>query len=219
VADVIHQTPPPISASKIITAETTEAETTGAETAGAEATGATTEAEAAVAETGTTEDPNLETTLDDIDNILLRMAEEAAVVAVNTATEKGKEQMEDILEEENFNFQDILGQELTDAEKEELKKYAISCGYKPGSLLFGGVNEGKLRCLRNRTKAKVVRTFSKSVGLPKIEADLCRYQRQHITSSLLYANFKVKNSQFFIIIIFFRIKLFSDEGCFGRVYF
>jgi hypothetical protein len=208
VADVIHQTPPPISASKIVIAETTGAETTGAETAGAEATGAeatgaTTEAEATGAETGTTEDPNLETTLDDIDNILLRMAEEeAAVVAVNTATEKGKEQIEDILEEGNFNFQDILGQELTDAEKEELKKYAISCGYKPGSLLFGGVNEGKLRCLRNRTEAKVVRTFSKSVGLPKIEADLCRYQRQHIAGSLLYANFKVKNSQFFIINFF-----------------
>jgi hypothetical protein len=224
VADVIHQTPPPISASKIVIAETTGAETTGAETAGAEATGAeatgaTTEAEATGAETGTTEDPNLETTLDDIDNILLRMAEEeAAVVAVNTATEKGKEQIEDILEEGNFNFQDILGQELTDAEKEELKKYAISCGYKPGSLLFGGVNEGKLRCLRNRTEAKVVRTFSKSVGLPKIEADLCRYQRQHIAGSLLYANFKVKNSQFFII-NFFLIKLFSHEGCFCRVYF
>jgi hypothetical protein len=214
VADVIHQTPPPISASKIVIAETTGAETTGAETTGAEATGAeatgagatgaTTEAEATGAETGTTEDPNLETTLDDIDNILLRMAEEeVVVVAVNTATEKGKEQIEDILEEENFNFQDILGQELTDAEKEELKKYAISCGYKPGSLLFGGVNEGKLRCLRNRTEAKVVRTFSKSVGLPKIEADLCRYQRQHIAGSLLYANFKVKNSQFFFYYFLF----------------
>jgi hypothetical protein len=148
VADVIHQTPPPISASKIVIAETIGAETTGAkiagaEATGAEATGATTEAEATRAEIGTTEDPNLETTLDDIDNILLRMAEEeAAVVAVDTATEKGKEQIEDILEEGNFNFQDILGQELTDAEKEELKKYAISCGYKPGSLLFGGVNEG-----------------------------------------------------------------------------
>jgi hypothetical protein len=208
VADVIHQTPPPISVSKIVIAETTGAEATGAEATGAEATGAeTTEAETAGAEAtgaeaGTTEDPNLETTLDDIDNILLKMAEEeAAVVAVNTATEKGKEQIEDILEEGNFNFQDLLGQELTGAEKEELKKYAISCGYKPGSLLFGGVNEGKLRCLRNRTEAKFVRTFSKSVGLPKIEADLCRYQRQHIASSLLYANFKVKNSQFIIIII------------------
>jgi hypothetical protein len=221
VAHVIHQTPPPISASKIVIAETTgadtagaeatgveatgaeatgattEAEGTGAETAGAQATGATTEAEATGAETGTTEDPNLETTLDDIDNILLRMAEEeAAVVAVITTTEKGKEQIEDILEEGNFNFQDILGHELTDAEKEELKKYAISCGYKPGSLLFGGVNEGKLRCLRNRTEAKVVRTFSKSVGLPKIEADLCRYQRQHIAGSLLYANFKVQSRLF-----------------------
>jgi hypothetical protein len=185
-------------------AEATGAETTEAETAGAEATGA---------EAGTTEDPNLETTLDDIDNILLKMAEEeAAVVAVNTATEKGKEQIEDILEEGNFNFQDLLGQELTGAEKEELKKYAISCGYKPGSLLFGGVNKGKLRCLRNRTEAKVIRTFSKSVGLPKIEADLCRYQRQHIASSLLYANFKVTNSQFFIIFIIIRRKfeLFSD---------
>jgi hypothetical protein len=229
VADVIHQTPPPISVSKIVIAETTEAEaaaaeatgaeTTEAETAGAEATGA----KATGAEAGTTEDSNLETTLDVIDNILLKMAEEEAVVAaVNTATEKGKEQVEDILEEGNFNFQDLLGQELTDAEKEELKKYAISCGYKPGSLLFGGVNKGKLRCLQNRTEAKVVRTFSKSVGLPKIEADLCRYQWQHIAGSLLYANFKVKNSQVFIIIIILLLffpRLFSDEGCFGRVYY
>jgi hypothetical protein len=203
VADVIHQTPPPIAASKIVIAETTGAETAEAEATGAEATEAeateaeATGAEATGAEPGTTEDPNLGTTLDDIDNILLRMAEEeAVVVAVNTATEKGKEQIEDILEEGNFNFQDILGQELTDAEKEELKKYAISCGYKPGSLLFGGINEGKLRCLRNRTEAKVVRIFSKSVGLPKIEADLCRYQRQHIAGSLLYANFKVQSRLF-----------------------
>jgi hypothetical protein len=223
VADVIHQTPPPTSVSKIVIAETTEAEATAAEATGAKTTEAETiGAEATGAEAGTTEDPNLETTLDDTDNILLKMAEEeAAVVAVNTATKKGKEQIEDILEEGNFNFQDLLGQELIGAEKEELKKYAISCGYKPGSLLFGGVNEGKLRCLRNRTEAKVVRTFSKSVGLPKIEADLCRYQRQHIAGSLLYANFKVTNSQFFIIVIIIRRKfeLFSDEGYFGRVYY
>jgi hypothetical protein len=202
VADVIHQTPPPTSASKIPfieSAVTTETAATGAETTGAEATGAATEAEATRADTKTTEDPNLETTLGDIDNILLKMAEEeAAATAVDTTIEKGKEQIEDTLEEKNFNFQDILGQELSETEKEELKKYAISCGYKPGALLFGRVNEGKLRCLRNRTEAKVVRTFSKSVGLPKIEADLCRYQRQHIAGSLLYANFKVK-TQLFIV--------------------
>jgi hypothetical protein len=201
VADVIHQTPPPTSASKIqfiesiVTAETTS-----------------TEAEGTGAETETAEDPNIETTLD-IDNILLKMAEEEATAAtVDMAIEKGKEQIEDTLEEENFNFQDILGQELSEAEKEELKKYAISCGYKPGSLLFGGVNEGKLRCLRNRTEAKVFRTFSKSVGLPKIEADLCRYQRQHIAvaCSMLISRY---NRRFFLI------KMFSDEGCFGRVYY
>jgi hypothetical protein len=185
VADVIHQTPPPTSASKIPFIESAgaaEATATGAEGA----------------ETETAEDPNLETTLGDIDNMLLKMAEEeAAAAAVDTTIEKGKEQIEATLEEENFNSQDILGQELSETEKEELKKYVVSCGYKPGALLFGRVNEGKLRCLRNRTKAKVVRTFSKNVGLPKVEADLSRYQRQHIAGSLLYANFKVKLSTFY----------------------
>jgi hypothetical protein len=185
VADVIHQTPPPTSASKIPFIESVGA----AETAATGAEGA---------ETETGEDPNLETTLGDIDNMLLKMAEEeAAAATVDTTIEKGKEQIEDTLEEENFNFQDILGQELSETEKEELKKYVVSCGYKPGAMLFGGVNEGKLRCLRNRTEAKVVRTFSKNVGLPKIEADLCRYQRQHIAGSLFYANFKVKLLSFY----------------------
>jgi hypothetical protein len=190
VADVIHQTPPPTLASKIPfieSAGTAETAATGAEATGVED-----------AETETAEDPNLETTLGDIDNMLLKMAEEeAAAAAVDTTIEKGKEQIEDTLEEENFNFQDILGQELSETKKEELKKYDVSCGYKPGALLFGGVNEGKLRCLRNRTEAKVVRTFSKNVGLPKIEADLCRYQRQHIAGSLFYANFKVKLLTFY----------------------
>jgi hypothetical protein len=85
VADVIHQTPPLTSASKISFIESTvTAETTaiGAETTGAEATGA---------ETETAEDPNLETTLGDIDNMLLRMAEEEAVAAaVDMTVEKGK---------------------------------------------------------------------------------------------------------------------------------
>jgi hypothetical protein len=140
------------------------------------------------------------------------------VAAVTTATGKGKEQIDDTLEEESFNFQDLLGQELTGSEKEELKKYAISCRYKPGATLFGGVNEGKLRCLRNRTEAEVVRTLSKSVGLPKLEANLCRYQRHHITGSLLYANFKVTN---FLLLLFFYyfFRSFTDEDCFGRVYY
>jgi hypothetical protein len=145
VVDVIHQTPPRTSASKIpfiesvVTAETTA---TRAETTGAEATGATTEAKATEAETETTQDPNLETTLGDIDNILLKMAEEeAAVVAVDTTTEKGKEHIEDTSEEENFNFQDILGQELSETEKEELRNMLYPVD----------INQG-LCCLAESTK-------------------------------------------------------------------
>jgi hypothetical protein len=191
VADVIHQTPPSASASKIPIAED----------AGA--------AEAETAEAETAEASDLETTLGDIDNMFLKMAEEeAAAAVVDTTIEKGKEQIEDASEEESFNFQDILGQELSETKKEELKKYDVSCGYKPGALLFGGVNEGKLRCLRNRTEAKVVRTFSKNVGLPKIKADLCRYRRQHIAGSLFYANFKVKLLTFYYFFIFLKLRCF-----------
>jgi hypothetical protein len=139
---------------------------------------------------------NLDATLSKIDTMLLGVAAEEAAAAAEeipgTVAGKGKEKAEDISEEEDFNFQDIFGQELTKAEKEELKKYDISCGYKPGALLFGGINKESLGCLRDHTGAKVVGTISKSVGLPKVEADLSRYRRQHIASSLFYANFKVK---------------------------
>jgi hypothetical protein len=204
IADVIHGTPLPTPASGIAIDQTTEtaeakgatAETTRAETFEVE-TGA---AEAAVVETGAAEDLNLDETLEVIDNKLLKMTEEeSAVAATSTGTEKGKKQAEDILEGEDFEFQDLHGQELTDAEKAELKRCAIACGYKPGATLFGGVNEGKLRCLRNRSEAKIVRTLCKNIGLPKLEVDLCRYQRHHIAGSLLYANFKVTN--IFVILL------------------
>jgi hypothetical protein len=81
---------------------------------------------------------------------------------------------------------------LSKAEKEELKEYAISCRYLPGALLFGGVAEESLGCLRDRVGAKVVSTLSKSVGFPKLKTDLSRYRRQHITDSLFYSNLKVK---------------------------
>jgi ribosomal 30S subunit maturation factor RimM len=58
-------------------------------------------------------------------------AEEAAAAAEEipgTVVGKGKEKADDTSEEEDFNFQDILGIELLKAEKEELKEYAISCG-------------------------------------------------------------------------------------------
>jgi predicted ATPase with chaperone activity len=113
----------------------------GESTAATEAKAIEAESEADTAEAEAAEDTNLETTLANIDNMLLNEpTEEAARVAeetLATAPRKEKEKAEDISEKEDFNFQDILGQELSKAEREELKEYAISCGYIPGALLFG----------------------------------------------------------------------------------
>jgi hypothetical protein len=167
VTEAIEETPQPASASKAPAIENTVATETSP-------------TEAATAEAEPTEDANLERTLSNIDKILLDMAaEEAAAAAEETTTtvpEKEKEIVETALEEENFNFQNLIGQELTKAEKEELREYAISCGYQPGALLFGGVDDERLGCLRDQTGAKVIDTLSKSIGFLKLETDISRYR-------------------------------------------
>jgi hypothetical protein len=147
-------------------------------------------------------DIHLESLVADIDKILLNMAteeaaaEEAAAATEETAApkpEKEKEMAEYTSEDEAFNFQNLVGQELTKAEKEELKEYAISCGYRPGALLFGGIDDETLGCIRDQTGAKVIGTLSKIIGFPKLETYISRYRRQHIVDSLFYSNFKVNN--------------------------
>jgi hypothetical protein len=149
---------------------------------------------AARAEDAKSEDINLESIAADIDKMLLNMATEEAGAATEetTAAKPEKEEMtEDTSEDETFDFQNLVGQELTEAEKEELKEYAISCEYRPGALLFGGIDDEGLGCIRDQTGAKVISTLSKSIGFLKLEADISRYRRQHIVSSLFYSNFKV----------------------------
>jgi hypothetical protein len=128
----------------------------------------------------------------------------AAEETLATVPEKGKEIAEDTSEEKGFRFQNIISQELSKAEKEELQEYAISYGYQPGAMLFGGINEEALGCIRDRTGAKIISTLSKSVGFPKLEADISSYRRQHIVGSLFYSNFKVK--------LLPRLLLFCDEA-------
>jgi hypothetical protein len=184
VTEVIEGTPPQASAPKAPAVEST----TATEAAPSEAT---------AAEAATVKDIRLESTIADIDKILLNMsAEEAAAATEKTMApepEKEKEIAEDTSKDENFNFQNLVGQELTKAEKEELKEYAISCGYRPGALLFGGIDDERLGCVRDQTGAKVIGTLSKSIGFPKLETDISRYRRQHIVGSLFYSNFKVNN--------------------------
>jgi hypothetical protein len=123
---------------------------------------------------------------------------------------KEKEIAEDTSKDEIFNFQNLVGQELTKAEKEELKEYAMSYGYQPGAFLFGGIDDEKLGCIRDQTGAKVIGTLSKSISFPKLKTDISRYRRQHIVGSLFYSNFKVNFSLTFIISI---TKMFSKESC------
>jgi hypothetical protein len=169
----IEEMPPPASASKMTPAAEAD---TSAEVVAAEAT-------------------NLESTLSAIDKVLLDMATEETAAATEevmaAVPEKGKGIVEDTSEEKSFSLQNLVGQEFSKAKK-ELQEYAISCGYQPGSMLFGGINEEALGCIRDSTGAKIISTLSKSVGFLKLEADISSYRRQLIIGSLFYSNFKVK---------------------------
>jgi hypothetical protein len=131
-------------------------------------------------------------------------AEETATAAEEVPAlvpEKGKKIAEDTSEEKGFKFENIIDEEFTKAEKEELQECAISCVYQPGAMLFGGVNDEALGCIQDRTGAKIISTLLKSVGFPKLEADISSYRRQHIVGSLFYSNFKVKFfPQLFIVL-------------------
>jgi hypothetical protein len=182
VTEVIDKTPPRAAAQKTpASAEGTDVEIAPSEVAAAEGASA--------------EDLNLESTIENIDRILLDMAAEeattAAEEAVTAASGKGKEIADEASEDEAFMFQNLVGEKLSKAEREELREYAKSCGYKPGALLFGGIDDEKLDCIRDQTGAKVIGTLSKSIGFPKLETDISRYRRQHIVGSLFYSNFKV----------------------------
>jgi hypothetical protein len=190
VMQAIEETPPPASASKMTPAA--KADTS------AEAT-------------------NLESTLSAIDKVLLDIATEDTAGATEEITaaslEKEKGITEDASGEENFNLENLIGEKLSEAEKKELQQYATSCGYQPGALLFGGVDEEALGCIRDRTGAKIISTLSKSVGFPKLEADISSYRRQHIAGSLFYSNFKVKLISFSFLIRAMEEK-FCDEDYF-----
>jgi hypothetical protein len=181
VMQAIERTPLLASASKIAPIASTEAI--------AEADTSTEDAAAAEA-------ANLESTLSGIDKILLDMAAEetAAVVEKVMATmpDKGKKIADAASEESDFDLRNLVGQGLSEVEKKELQEYGISCNYQPGAMLFGGIDEGALGCIRDRAKAKIVGTLSKSVGFPNLEADISGYRRKHIIGNLFYSNFKVK---------------------------
>jgi hypothetical protein len=181
VMQAVERTPPLTSASRIVPVASAEA------TAEVE-----TSAEATVAAEAT----DLASTLSGIDKLRSDMAEEETAATAEKVTaavpDKGKEIADAASEEKDFELRNLVGQELSEAEKKELKEYGISCGYQLGAMLFGGIDEEALGCIRDRAGAKIIGTLSKSVGFPKLESDISDYRRQHIVGSLFYSNFKVK---------------------------
>jgi hypothetical protein len=112
---------------------------------------ASAEAEAAA------ETPNLVSTMPGIDKLISEMVAEETIATAEenmaTVPRKGKEVVDASLEEKDFDLRHLGGQELSEVDKEELKEFGISCGYQPGSMLFGGVDEEILGCIRNRAGA------------------------------------------------------------------
>jgi hypothetical protein len=111
VTEVIEATPLGASAPKVPAIESmTATEAVPSEIAAAEAR----------AEDTKSEDINLESIAADIDKMLLNMAAEEAGAATEetmAAKPEKKEMTEDTSEDEAFDFQNLVGQELTKAEK------------------------------------------------------------------------------------------------------
>jgi hypothetical protein len=106
-------------------------------------------------------------------------------------SDKGKKAKEISSEEADYDLRHLGGQQLSGEDVAELKDFAINCGSQPGSMLFGGVDEEVIGCIRDRAGAKIIGTLSKSIGFPKLESDISCYRRQHIIWSMFYSNFKV----------------------------
>jgi hypothetical protein len=164
VLQAIEQTPPSASATTAAISVDTE-----------DATGAKAE--------------ELATTMLEIDKLILDVVTEENMAA---ALDKRKRIEDASSEEKDFDLRHLGGQELSEDDRLELKKFAISYCYQPGSMLFGGVDEEILGCIRDRGGAKIISTLSKSIGFPKMETDISCYRRQHIIGSLFYSNFKVR---------------------------
>jgi hypothetical protein len=97
-----------------------------------------------------------------IDKLISDMVAEETVATTEenmaAVPDKGKEVVDASSEEKDFDLRHLGGQELSKADKEELKEYGISCGYQSGSMLFGGIDEEILGCIHDRAGAKIIDT-------------------------------------------------------------
>jgi hypothetical protein len=139
-------------------------------------------------------DGPLGTTLSEIDRIIAGVEPERnskGVTVGETSASREKHTEEASSENKSFDLRHLGSQQLFEEDNLELREFAISSGYQPGSILFGGVDEEVLGCIPDRAGAKIVNTLSRSIGFSKLERDISNYRKKHITGSLFYSNFKV----------------------------
>jgi hypothetical protein len=150
ILEAIEQTPPSASIDKVTKSTDVEATTTA-------------------------EDENLTTTLSEIDRLISDVVVEKDATA--TVSDKGKKIEETSSENANFDLWHLGGQQLSEEDISKLKEFVISCDYQPGSMLFDGVDEEIVGCIRDRAGAKIISTLSKSIGFSKLEKDISCYRR------------------------------------------
>jgi transketolase C-terminal domain/subunit len=96
---------------------------------------ASAEAEAAAEAETAAEAANLVSTLSGIDKLISDKVAEETVATVEenvvVVPGKGKEVADTSSKEKEFDLRHLGGQELFEAEKEELEEYGKSCGYQP----------------------------------------------------------------------------------------
>jgi hypothetical protein len=113
----IEGTPPSASAAKIVTATGAEAD--------------------AAAEVKNTDEA--ETTMSYIDRLISNVVKDVAIEEeMVAAPSKEREIDAGPSGEKYFDLQHLSDQELSEEDKSELWEFAVSCGYQPGALIFGG---------------------------------------------------------------------------------
>jgi hypothetical protein len=123
-----------------------------------------------------TKGKDLVATMSKIDKIVLDVAVEKEVAI--EVSDKGKKAKEISSKEADYVLRHLGGQQLSNEDATELKDFAINCGYQSGSMLFGGLDEEVIGCIRDRAGAKIICTLSNSIEFPKLERDISCYRRE-----------------------------------------
>jgi hypothetical protein len=113
--------------------------------------------------------------LSEIDRIIASVEpgrDTKGAIAPESLASKGKKTEEASSENRSFDLRHLGGQQLSEEDISELKEFAVSGGYQPGSVLFGAVDKEILGCIPDRAGAKILNTLAKSIEFPKLERDI-----------------------------------------------